>query len=169
MPGSLTFGGYDASRFVPNPISFTFATDDSKPLMVGLQSIGATNTFQGLMSLLPSGILAHVDSTVPEMWLPLAACSIFETAFGLSYDEHTDRYLVNDTVHANLTSMNPVITLKLGNAKAGGDTTSIALPYAAFNLQASYPIYPNATNYFPLRRAGVESMYTLGRVVLQEA
>lgn len=169
VPGSLTFGGYDSSRFTPNDVSFTFAADDSKPLMVGLQTIAATNTFQGMMSLLPSGILAHVDSTVPEMWLPIAACLVFETAFGLTYDEHTDRYLVNDTVHANLTSLNPVVTLKLGNAKTGGDTTSIVLPYAAFDLQASYPIYENATNYFPLRRASEESQYTLGRVFLQEA
>lgn len=43
------------------------------------------------------------------------------------------------------------------------------LPYGAFDLQASHPIYPNATNYFPLRRADNESQYTLGRVLLQEA
>lgn len=169
VPGSLTFGGYDSSRFTPNDVSFTFAADDSKPLTLGLQTIQATNTFQGLMSLLPSGILTFIDSTIPEIWLPVPACTIFETAFGLTYDPHTDRYLVNDTIHANLTTMNPVITFKLGNTKEGGNTTSISLPYAAFDLQASYPIYPTATKYFPLRRAVNESQYRLGRVFLQEA
>lgn len=38
-----------------------------------------------------------------------------------------------------------------------------------FDLEASYPIYPNATSYFPIRRAANDSQYTLGRAFLQEA
>jgi hypothetical protein len=91
VPGSLTFGGYDKSRFTPNNVSFSFAADDSKPLTLGLQLIESTNTFQGLMSLLPQGILTFIDSTVPEIWLPVEACTIFETAFGLTYDPNTGK------------------------------------------------------------------------------
>ncbi|KAL3427887.1 eukaryotic aspartyl protease [Phlyctema vagabunda] len=167
--GSLTLGGYDASRFTPNDMNFTFSADDSRVLTVGLQAIQATNTFQGVMSLLPSGILTLIDSTIPEIWLPTSACAIFETAFGLNYDPHTDRYLVNDTIRENLMTMNPIITFKLGNTIEGGDSIDINIPYAAFDLQADYPIYPNNTNYFPLRRATDESQYTLGRTFLQEA
>jgi hypothetical protein len=36
-------------------------------------------------------------------------------------------------------------------------------------LQASYPYYPNATRYFPIRRAANETQYVLGRTLLQEA
>jgi hypothetical protein len=54
-------------------------------------------------------------------------------------------------------------------AVTGGNTTVIQLPYAAFDLQASYPIFTNTTNYFPIRRADNESQYAIGRVFLQEA
>ena len=46
---------------------------------------------------------------------------------------------------------------------------NISLPYAAFDLQASSPIFPNGTNYFPLRRASNPSQYALGRAFFQEA
>lgn len=169
VPGSLTLGGYDASRFTPNNLTFQFSADDSKPLTLGLQAIRATNTFKGVMSLLPSPILSFIDSTVPEIWLPLAACRTFEEAFGLQYDPTTDRYLVNETIHTALVSMNPVLTFKIGTSVDGGNNTDISLPYNAFDLQANYPIYPNSTNYFPLRRAMNDSQYTLGRAFLQEA
>ncbi|KAG0648252.1 hypothetical protein D0Z07_5497, partial [Hyphodiscus hymeniophilus] len=127
VPGSLTLGGYDKTRFTANNMTFSFSSDDSKPLTVGLQAIEATNTFDGTVSLLPpDGILSFIDSTVPEIWLP-------------------------------------------ESASTGGETISINLPYAAFDLQATYPIFPNATNYFPLRRAANQSQYTLGRTFLQEA
>ncbi|KAE8441242.1 hypothetical protein EG329_005606 [Mollisiaceae sp. DMI_Dod_QoI] len=169
VPGSLTLGGYDESRFTANNLSFIFSADDSKPLTLGLQAIEATNTFQGVVSLLPQGILTFIDSTVPEIWLPIRACEIFEAALGLQYDDRTQRYLVNETVHANLTAMNPVFTFKLGNDVDTSDTIVINLPYKAFDLQASWPIYDNATNYFPVRRADNDTQYTLGRTFLQEA
>jgi hypothetical protein len=169
VPGSLTLGGYDESRFTANNLTFPFSADDSKPLTLGLQAIEATNTFQGVVSLLPQGILTFIDSTVPEIWLPIAACKIFEAAFGLQYDDSTERYLVNETIHANLTAMNPVFTLKLGNDVDTTDTIVINMPYKAFDLQASWPIYGRTTNYFPLRRADNDTQYTLGRTFLQEA
>lgn len=169
LPGSLTLGGYDASRFTPNNLTFSFSADDSRPLTVGLQTIQATNTFRGIMSLLPFGVLTFIDSTVPEIWLPGPACELFEAAFGLQFDESTQRYLVNETVHANLTTMNPVLTFKLGNDIESSETLVIDLPYKAFDLQASWPIYNTSTYYFPLRRADNESQYTLGRTFLQES
>lgn len=84
-------------------------------------------------------------------------------------DNATGRYLVNDTVHEKLKVLNPVITFKLGNQTYGGETLNIVLPYSAFDLQVDYPIYPSATNYFPLRRAMNDSQYVIGRTFLQEA
>jgi hypothetical protein len=46
---------------------------------------------------------------------------------------------------------------------------NVVLPYSAFDQQATYPIYPNATNYFPIRRADNDTQYTIGRVFFQEA
>jgi hypothetical protein len=165
---SLTLGGYDAARFTPSNLTISFP-QSPRSLSLGLQAIEVTNSLQGTMSLLPTGIFTLIDSTVPEIWLPIPACTIFETAFGLQYDPTTDRYLVNDTIHTQLQNLNPTLTFILGNETSHGETVTITLPYAAFDLQASWPIYSNATNYFPLRRAANNTQYTLGRTFLQEA
>ena len=171
--GSLTLGGYDSTRFTPNTndFSFTFSSDPSKLLTVGVDSITATNTLKGTYSLSSGSYFSVVDSTVAQLWLPTDICTQFEEAFGLTYDPYTDLYLVNDTIHANLTTLNPSITIKLVNSLEDTvtDYTNIVLPYAAFDLEASYPYYTNATRYFPIRRAANDSQYVLGRTLLQEA
>lgn len=70
-----------------------------------------------------------------------------------------------------LRERNPSVMFKLIDSPEGATTnfTNIVLPYGAFDLQASYPFYENATNYFPIRRAANDSQYTLGRTLLQEA
>lgn len=171
--GSLILGGYDSTRFTPNTndFSFTFSTDPSRLLTVGVESIMATNTLKGTYSLSSGSHFSVVDSTVAQLWLPADICTQFEEAFGLTYDPYTDLYLVNDTIHSNLTVLNPTITIKLVNSLQDTSTkyTNIELPYAAFDLQASYPYYANATRYFPIRRAANDSQYVLGRTLLQEA
>ncbi|KAF3048211.1 hypothetical protein E8E12_011274 [Didymella heteroderae] len=171
--GSLILGGYDSTRFTPNAndFSFTFSTDPSKLLTVGVESIMATNTLQGTYSLSSESHFSVIDSTVAQLWLPTDICAQFEQAFGLTYDPYTELYLVNDTIHINLTTLNPTVTIKLVNSLGDAATkyTNIELPYAAFDLEASYPFYNNATRYFPIRRAANDSQYVLGRTLLQEA
>jgi hypothetical protein len=171
--GNLVLGGFDSTRFTPNAngFSFTFSQDPARLLTVGVDSILATNTLQGTYSLTAGAHFSVIDSTVPHLWLPEDVCAEFETAFGLTYDPQTDLYLVNDTIHEELISRNPTLTFKLVNSLQDTTTnyTNIVLPYAAFDLQASYPYYPNATNYFPIRRAANDTQYVLGRTLLQEA
>ena len=167
--GSLTLGGYDASRFTPNNLTFPFDADDSRRLTLGLQSVTVSNTLQGALTPLSQGALFMIDSSVPDIWLPMSACQLFEQAFGLIYDPLTDLYLVNDSIHKQLQQREPIVTFELGVMESGGPSVNITLPYGAFDLQASSPIYPNATNYFPLRRAANETQQTLGRAFLQEA
>ncbi|OCL05001.1 acid protease [Glonium stellatum] len=169
--GNLILGGYDDTRFTPSNVSFSFSSDAARLLTVGVQSIVAMNSLEGVYSLTTTGHLSLIDSTIPHLWLPRDICDGFEKAFGLTYDPTTDLYLVNDTIHSKLQSLNPSITIKLGNSafSTGSNYTNIVLPYAAFDLQASYPIYANATNYFPIRRAANDTQYTLGRTLLQEA
>ena len=150
-------------------MSFTFDADDSRSLTVAIQMITATNSLKGVIQPLTEGILSLIDSSVPDIWLPIGICEVFEQAFGLSYDPKTDLYLVNDTIHDRLKNLNPLITFRLANGVDGGSFVDVDLPYAAFDLQARSPIYPTQTNYFPLRRASNESQYTLGRTFLQEA
>ncbi|THW82027.1 acid protease [Aureobasidium pullulans] len=168
--GSLTLGGYDSSRLSANGTIFPFASDDSKPLQVGVTQITARNTLLGSATLYSTGYFSLIDSTIPHIWMPAAACDNFATNFGLNYDNQTDLYLINDTMHSKLTNLNPEIIFKLSpQTTDGGESVNIVLPYAAFALQASYPYYQNSTRYFPIRRAANDSQYILGRTFLQEA
>lgn len=169
----MTFGGYDLSRFVPNNISFSLATDISRDLVVGLQSITTTrvanNGTTQLQPLLPEPILTFIDSTLPYIYLPQESCQAFETAFSLSWNETDEMYWVNETLHQALLTADPRIAFTIGNSKTGGPTVDIEFPYSSFDLEANYPLAPNTTRYFPLQRAANDSQYTLGRTFLQEA
>lgn len=89
--------------------------------------------------------------------------------FGLTYHNASDRYVLTTTAYNALKTLDPVLQFKLGTSVSGGSTISIEIPYKAFDLEASYPIFTNPTRYFPLRRAANGSQYALGRVFLQQA
>ena len=168
--GSLTLGGYDASKFQANNITFTFAPDNQRDIVVGIQGINAVDADGSKHDLLGSkGITAYIDSTVPYIYLPLSACTLFEQAFGLTYDTNSELYLLTDSQHSALLDQNPTITFTLGNTVSGGPTTTINIPYAAFDLQVTYPLVSNTTSYFPLKRGANETQFVLGRTFLQEA
>lgn len=170
---SLTLGGYDTSKYAANNITFIFAPDNERDVMVAIQSISTPSRVDSnpvATELLPNKVYALIDSTVAELWLPLEACRAFEYEFGLTYDNTTDLYLINNTQHEVLVERNASITLQLGQGPDSNDTVSITLPYAAFDLQASPPYQGlgNQSYYFPIRR-GNDTQYTLGRTFLQEA
>lgn len=169
--GSLTLGGYDQSRFTPNDLSFSFASNPVRDLVVGIQSITSTNQNGTSSSLLPSGIMAYIDSTVPEIWLPIEACLAFEKAFQLAYDKTSSLYLVDDDLHDSLIAQNANVSFTLGHTNTGGETINITLPYRSFDLQVTPPVAGVQSNsrYFPLQRAANDTQYTLGRTFLQEA
>ncbi|KAJ4301363.1 hypothetical protein N0V90_003455 [Kalmusia sp. IMI 367209] len=166
--GSLTLGGYDASRFVANDITFPFDADDDRPTSLTIQSITAQNTLERTVTLLRDPTYVWIDSTVPHMWLPEDVCDRFEKAFGLTYDNMTDLYIINETMHNQMLDLDPSVTISLGESSDPTKRVNIVLPYGAFDVQASYPYYKDAVNYFPLRRGKNETQYTLGRTVLQE-
>lgn len=160
--GSLTFGGYDGSRFQPNDLVITRGEDVSRDLLVGVQS-----TLSGSQNLLPTAINAFIDSTIAQIWLPEEACQCFEQVFGLVWDETTKLYLVNDEA---LASSNPTITFAIGSSTTSSDTININFPCSAFDLTAKAPLTANGTSkYFPLRRAANATQYLLGRTFLQQA
>ncbi|KAL8716606.1 MAG: hypothetical protein Q9225_006076 [Loekoesia sp. 1 TL-2023] len=167
-PGSLTLGGYDASRLKPNDVSFSFLSQLQRQLSVPIQGISVTNSMAN-SELLTEGIYALVDSTVPHLWLPLSVCQAFEDALGIVFDPITTLYLVNDTQHDALLKQNAEVTFSLATSLNGGSVINITLPYASFDLEADYPLVNSRRRYFPLRRAKDETQYTLGRVLLQEA
>jgi hypothetical protein len=163
--GSLTLGGYDSARFKPNSLTFSFGPDTSRNLLVGVQAI----TTSGGDHLLPNGIVASVDSTVPHIWLPIEACQKFESSFGLVWDRATNLYLINDTLHDALVAKNTSVTFKLSPSISGGDTIDIVFPYASFDLKFASTRTNLTSSYFPLRRASNHTQYTFGRTFLQES
>lgn len=170
--GSLVLGGYDISRFNESGISLAFAAEDATALTVGVQSIIGSNTLLGVNSFTTgtNQFLALIDSSVSELWMPGPVCDNFASALGLTYDNTTGYYLVNDTMHSQLTSKNPQFTFKIGaTSYDNGNSTNIVLPYSAFDLQIGWPIYSSNQNYFPIRRAANDSQNTIGRALLQEA
>lgn len=170
--GSLTLGGYDQNRFQPTNISFPMYQDISKDLSVSLLSV--TTDSGSPSNLLPGGqIQMFIDSTIPQIWLPVSACQAFEQAFGLTYTQYTDGsgyYLINDTQRQSLLSRNANVTFTIAGT-AGGPSTEIVLPYGAFDLQLTFPLVqnPNTSYYFPLQRAQNNTQYVFGRTFLQEA
>jgi hypothetical protein len=108
---------------------------------------------------------------VPELWLPLSACQLFEQTFNLTYDSTSGLYLLSAAQHQALLASNPNITLTVSHSPGDGKTVSISFPYAAFDLTAKSPYQGIGSDmsYFPLRRAVNDTQYTLGKVFLQEA
>lgn len=169
--GSLTLGGFDASRFIPNNVTFPFGPIDARPLtiwIVGVQMTSNNNTAVFLDR--SESIAAFIDSTIPDLHLPVELCTQFERSFGITWNDTAQAYLVNDKLHSDLKAQNATVTFSFGTVSS---TTSvdIALPYAAFDLQLAYPLATSggSTRYFPLKRADNETQYTLGRTFLQEA
>ena len=170
--GSLTFGGYDRSRFIPNNVTLSLASDISRDLVVGLHSITSTSSNDSITqrtSLLPTPVLAFIDSTLPYIYLPFEACKKFERTLGLSWSEVDAMYWVNDTLHERLVASNITFTFTIGDGTVGGPTVQIVLPYASFDLEVKSPFEPTTMRYFPLQQAYNVSEYTLGRAFLQEA
>ena len=149
---------------------FFLAPDNSRDLVVGLQSIHSTSTDDSntqQLLLLPNPILTFIDSTIPYIYLPVESCQMFEKNLGLVWNSTMGMYLVNETLHQSLLSKNIEFTFTIGDTTAGGPTVQIVLPYASFDLEIS--LQPSTTRYFPLQQAVNDSQYTLGRTFLQEA
>ncbi|CAN9422457.1 unnamed protein product [Alternaria alternata] len=170
--GSLTLGGYDASRLIPNDLTFIFAPDNERDLVVGIVGITANTTSEEDIDLMKTDdVTMYIDSTIAELYLPVEICQAFEDAFGLQYDEATDLYLVDDKLHQSLLAQNPSVTFTLGQKFSTDATLLITLPYAALDLEATPPYrgLKEKTRYFPIRRGGESRQWILGRTFLQEA
>lgn len=128
-----------------------------------MTSVNGTKT-----NLLSDGIKATIDTNTPDIWLPTSVCDHIASTLGLTYFQEADRYIVNDTTRAAIKSSSPTFTFVIGTSTSGGSTVTIEIPYGAFDLQATYPIFGTPAYYFPLRRAANESQFTLGRAFLQE-
>ncbi|PPJ56836.1 hypothetical protein CBER1_10158 [Cercospora berteroae] len=170
-PGSIIMGGYDRAAFEPSNLNFPLAFAGSRSLTARLKNLVISNTLQGTISppFEPGGLNMSIDSTVAQIWLPGSICDTLSAALGLQYDNSTELYFVNSTAHQSLLDQAPEFTFTLAAAGSPNTTTSIVLPYAAFDQQIGQPWSTEDTTYFPIRRAANESQLVLGRTFLQEA
>ena len=168
---SLTLGGYDDSKLVPNDVSFSLAGVATHDLVVGIQSITYSDSQTGGMPLMPygAGKLTFIDSTLPNLWLPTPVCDAFAQAFGLTFSSLRLYYTINETMHDANIQRNASVTFQLANFVTGGKSVNITIPYSSFDLNSTALIPGNSTRYFPLRQANAQEQYTLGRAFLQEA
>lgn len=146
--GSFIFGGYDSSLKGDNDMSFDFLNDENRELTVGVQAI----TKDGSTDLLPAPILAALDSSQPNIWLPLEACQAFEQAFNLTWNSTAEQYLLDSASHARLFEENPSVTFRLGNTGDSEENIDILLPFSAFDLTRKDST-STSQPYFPLKRA----------------
>ncbi len=140
--------------------------------MVGVVGITANTSSKADIDLMKrDDVTMYIDSTVAEIYLPVEICVAFEDAFGLVYDEATDLYLVDDTLHQSLLAQNPSVTFTIGQKYSTDATVQITLPYAALDLEATPPYrgLEEKTRYFPIRRGGESRQWVLGKTFLQEA
>ncbi|MCJ1359707.1 MAG: hypothetical protein MMC33_009709 [Icmadophila ericetorum] len=190
VPASLTLGGYDANRFTPGNVNFTLGPNQMPIAALNKITVSANSSpdfevgpeWSGKYSLdlfTPSDAgLFTIDSSTPYLWLPKGPCGEFERALGLVYDESLQLYTygTNTSQHDNLVNSNLSFEFQLTDQVGSGNIASISLPFAAFDLQLTYP-FPGlnasatstGTNYFPLRQAANDTQYTIGRAFLQEA
>ena len=188
VPASLTLGGVDLNRFVPNDISFDMANGFQPVLSINAISVSSNplttsatkpNWTQESFALLGSSQaeLFTIDSSTPFLWLPEKVCDAFAMALNLTYNDNLQLYLYgNGTDPSTLTDWNLTFTFTLADLPQSSKTVDITLPYDAFNHQLSFP-FPalNATvtspaiDYFPVRKASNNTQYTIGRVFLQES
>ena len=116
-----------------------------------------------------TGVLATLDTAVPELWLPHNFCDQLASVLNLTYHEDSGRYTLTDEAHNALQSLDGSLRFRLGTDVHSDPFINLEIPYKAFDLQASWPIFNTTTRYFPLRKTANKTQYALGRVFLQEA
>ena len=164
--GSLTLGGYDSTRFEPNNVTFPLGADISLDFQVAIQSITTNLTDKPLLN---AGIISYIDTMIAHIWLPLDSCQLFEEAFGLVWDNTTELYLMNSTLHNSLLEKNPEVIFNVG-PQVTGASVAIKMPYWNFYQTATSAYIGNSSSlYFPLKRAADDLQYVLGRAFMQSA
>lgn len=148
-------------------MQFQLTTDVTRDIVVGVQLIIFSGT--SAFALLPTPVYTFIESTDPNIWLPLEPCMLFEQAFGLTWDNNTSKYLINATLYTSNLALNPTVTFRLPVNTSGGSTASIVFPFNAFAPRAAYLFVTDAAYYFSLKPAANATQYTLGRTFLQEA
>ncbi|KIW94178.1 uncharacterized protein Z519_05494 [Cladophialophora bantiana CBS 173.52] len=187
VPASLTLGGIDTNRFIPNNLTFSLSSRSAPVVFLNSISVSSdaddgghpSNWRSYSTTLLESSDadLFAIDSSTPFLWLPGSARDAFAKALNLTYNKTIGLYEYPDSVTSpeTLSAWNLTFSFVVSSSAGAPSNLTLTLPYDAFNLQFSYP-FPNGNagkssariNYFPVRKATDSTFYTLGRAFLQE-
>lgn len=189
VPSSLTLGGVDTNRFVPNSASFTLSPNQQPvvsidTISVSCEPLASATQYPDWKTRSPLALLdstqavyATIDSSTPFLWLPETVCDSFAAALNLTYNDTLGLYLFQEggTTPDILQQWNMTFTFTISDYPESNNKADLAISYNAFDLQLTYP-FPNldanftspATPYFPLRRAANDTQYVIGRAFLQE-
>lgn len=192
MPAPLVLGEFDANRYYPHNVSFALDPDQRPVVSVNQLTASATmapsantssewtlNTSLVLFEAVDTALYT-IDSSTPYLWLPGTVYSRFEEAFGLTYNDALQLYLLDNTQKEMLESANITFTFELADLPGSFRSVSINVTYKAFDLSLSYnypglsTVFPKVSStspkipYFPLRKAANATQYTIGRAFLQE-
>jgi Eukaryotic aspartyl protease len=169
MPGSLVFGGYDASRSEKGSLMQARQSTPHEKFEVMMNSITVNNPAQisspGGRTLNLGLVRLSLDFSATDLELPMNVCNHIANALGLDWDEARKRYTVNDTQHNQLTtsgaSMNFVLSGSPGPQKA------FNIPYASLVLDATSPRVNESSRHVAIRHSGSEH-YNFGRAFFQD-
>lgn len=188
VPASLTFGGVDTNRYIPNDVSFDLSSDSSPIVAINSVTVssdppstaGSKPNWTNPQTLLDTAdsSLFIIDSSTPFLWFPKAACEGFADALNLTYNDTLELYTYgsNSSIRDELLSWNLTFTFTIADLPGSSSSVDITLPFAAFDHELTYP-FPNldldhsssGVRYFPLRKAANDDQYTIGRMFLQES
>ena len=134
------------SILLRNP-TIPFYMDTARKLIADLIAITyiptGVLTITSSITLMSETISMFINSVIPYIYFLASVCYRFEAAFGLQWNDTSEIYTINNAMNTSLKSSNPNITFRLSNT--AGEIQDIVLPYAAFNLTASFPVLANGT------------------------
>ncbi|KAK8242728.1 aspartic peptidase domain-containing protein [Phyllosticta capitalensis] len=177
---NLIFAGYDSSRFnSKNSVQISMMPNTT--FVVQIKKIEVTGLTMANQVISNVSFLSTIESALPYLYVEKSICSEFQRVFNLSYDSGSDLYFIPDDLHSRLVALNPSIIFTVCGSYNGGKTHcgDFPFPYAAFALNASYPLlkYPNGSiinstaqsrRYFAIKQSNDANSVVLGRVFLQE-
>ena len=195
---SVVLGGYDASRFKENGVTFTIANQQyPKALVRGIEVTAdkgdkryhADSKWKSstqVLSTWDQRFVALIDSTTPYLWLPESICDNFANALGFKYNDTFDLYILDNDQYNTLSDMeNLAFTFSLssydnqdnfGHPLHENGVVNITLPSVSFISTLQFPFQNEsieygapAVPYFTLRKSHSNDSIILGRSFLQEA
>lgn len=177
--GSLTLGGFDEKRMIPNEVGFPFHDDSEKVHTAWVENItlaGWNENNQGNQSfdLTRTNFTTHIDSSRPYIYLPSSLYNEIAEILDLRYDNRSNTLIVSDEREKVLKAQKPSISFTLtplSRNKMSVEPVTITMPYESIVLKLEYPLAKlnQSVHYVPIRKADDPAQYVLGRAFLQNA